>query len=381
MPELHLLDDEIEGQLRDAVARFVAERCGHKVATSLYDGLRSGPEDVWAALAYEMDLAGVLIPAELGGNGGSPRQAAVVMEELGRWVCPVPFLTSAVLATTALVHGGSQLAAALVRDRRTACLAVSFATAPDGRVSSVTADRRGRLTGSISSVAGLIEADMVLIPAVADGRVSLYAIERRAVDVDPIVSLDMTRQIADLHVDQVPCEPVIADAEPAVTAGVETAAGLLASEQVGLAQWCFQTTVDYLKQRRQFGRMVGSYQAIKHRLANLYVAVEEAAATARYAAAALAEGAADVPVAVSTAQAYCSDVAVWVAEESIQLHGGIGMTWEYPLHLYVKRAKADQIALGSPGDHRARLARIVDLPPAADRSAHWVAMRDVVVPT
>ena len=369
MPELHLLDDEIEGQLRDAVARFVAERCGHKVATSLYDGLRSGAEDVWAALAYEMDLAGVLIPAELGGNGGSPRQAAVVMEELGRWVCPVPFLTSAVLATTALVHGGSQLAAALVRDRRTACLAVSFATAPDGRVSSVTADRRGRLTGSISSVAGLIEADVVLIPAVADGRVSLYAIERRAVDVGPIVSLDMTRQIADLHVDQVPCEPVIADAEPAVRAGVETAAGLLASEQVGLAQWCFQTTVDYLKQRRQFGRVVGSYQAIKHRLANLYVAVEEAAATARYAAAALAEGDADVPVAVSTAKAYCSDVAVWVTEESIQLHGGIGMTWEYPLHLYVKRAKADQIALGSPGDHRARLARIVDLPPAADRSA------------
>jgi alkylation response protein AidB-like acyl-CoA dehydrogenase len=129
------------------------------------------------------------------------------------------------------------------------------------------------------------------------------------------------------------------------------------------------TTVDYLKQRRQFGRVVGSYQAIKHRLANLYVAVEEAAATARYAAAALAEGDADVPVAVSTAQAYCSDVAVWVAEESIQLHGGIGMAWEYPLHLYVKRAKADQIALGSPGDHRARLARIVDLPPAADRSA------------
>jgi alkylation response protein AidB-like acyl-CoA dehydrogenase len=369
VPELHLLDDEIEGQLRDAVARFVAERCGHKVATSLYDGLRSGPEDVWAALAYEMDLAGVLIPAELGGNGGSQRQAAVVMEELGRWVCPVPFLTSAVLATTALVHGGSQLAAALVRDRRTACLAVSFATAPDGRVSSVTADRRGRLTGSISSVAGLIEADVVLIPAVAHGRVSLYAIERRAVDVGPIVSLDMTRQIADLHVDQVPCEPVIADAEPAVRAGVETAAGLLASEQVGLAQWCFQTTVDYLKQRRQFGRVVGSYQAIKHRLANLYVAVEEAAATARYAAAALAEGDADVPVAVSTAQAYCSDVAVWVAEESIQLHGGIGMAWEYPLHLYVKRAKADQIALGSPGDHRARLARIVDLPPAADRSA------------
>jgi alkylation response protein AidB-like acyl-CoA dehydrogenase len=369
VPELHLLDDEIEGQLRDAVARFVAERCGHKVATSLYDGLRSGPEDVWAALAYEMDLAGVLIPAELGGIGGSQRQAAVVMEELGRWVCPVPFLTSAVLATTALVHGGSQLAAALVRDRRTACLAVSFATAPDGRVSSVTADRRGRLTGSISSVAGLIEADVVLIPAVAHGRVSLYAIERRAVDVGPIVSLDMTRQIADLHVDQVPCEPVIADAEPAVRAGVETAAGLLASEQVGLAQWCFQTTVDYLKQRRQFGRVVGSYQAIKHRLANLYVAVEEAAATARYAAAALAEGDADVPVAVSTAQAYCSDVAVWVAEESIQLHGGIGMAWEYPLHLYVKRAKADQIALGSPGDHRARLARIVDLPPAADRSA------------
>jgi len=144
--------------------------------------------------------------------------------------------------------------------------------------------------------------------------------------------------------------------------GIETGAGLLASEQVGVARWCLDTTVAYLKQRRQFGRVVGGFQAIKHRLADLFVAVEQATAAARYAAAALAAGDADIPVAVSTAQTFCSDVAVRAAEEAIQLHGGIGMTWEYPLHLYVKRAKADQIALGTPGDHHARLAQIVDLP-------------------
>jgi alkylation response protein AidB-like acyl-CoA dehydrogenase len=123
-------------------------------------------------------------------------------------------------------------------------------------------------------------------------------------------------------------------------------------------------TVAYVKERRQFARVVGSFQAIKHRLADLYVAVIQARAAARYAADCLATGDPDTPVAVALAKATCSDVALKAAQETVQLHGGIGFTWEHPAHLYLKRAKADSLALGTADVHRGSLAGLVDLPPA-----------------
>ena len=132
------------------------------------------------------------------------------------------------------------------------------------------------------------------------------------------------------------------------------------AEQLGLAQWGFTTTLEYAKVRHQFGRQIGSYQAIKHRLADLYVGVEQATAAVRQAAGALAAED-DVDVSVAVAASYAGEVAVHTAEETIQLHGGIGMTWEHPAHLCLKRAKADQIALGTPATHRARLAEVLDL--------------------
>ena len=130
----------------------------------------------------------------------------------------------------------------------------------------------------------------------------------------------------------------------------------------GIAQWCFDTTLAYVKERRQFGRAIGSYQALKHRLADLWVEVNAAAAAARYAADTCAGRDGDSTVVAAVAQAYCSDAAVRAAEECIQMHGGIGITWEYPAHLYLKRAKSDQLAFGTAYRHRARLAELVDLP-------------------
>jgi alkylation response protein AidB-like acyl-CoA dehydrogenase len=148
----------------------------------------------------------------------------------------------------------------------------------------------------------------------------------------------------------------------AVAAALETATALLASEQLGVAQWCFDTTLAYVKQRKQFGRAIGSYQAIKHRLADLWQEVNSSVAAARYAADTCARRDDDATIGAAVAQAYCSGVAVHAAEECIQLHGGIGMTWEYPAHLYLKRAKSDQLAFGTAYRHRARLADLVDLP-------------------
>ncbi len=136
---------------------------------------------------------------------------------------------------------------------------------------------------------------------------------------------------------------------------------MLAAEQLGVAQWCLDTTVEYAKTRRQFARPIGSYQAIKHRLADLWVAITEARAVSRYAADCLATDDPDTPVAAALAQAFCGPVAVKAAEECVQLHGGIGFTWEHPAHLYLKRAKSSAIALGSADRHRMALAKLVNL--------------------
>ena len=159
------------------------------------------------------------------------------------------------------------------------------------------------------------------------------------------------------------------DAVTAVDAGLTAGAALLASEQLGVAEWCLDTTVAYLKERHQFARPIGSFQALKHRLADVWVDLTQVRAVARYAAACAADGDPDLPVAASLAQAFCSPAVVHAAEECVQLHGGIGFTWEHPAHLYLKRAKADAIGFGPADRHRAALAALVDLPgPAGEGS-------------
>jgi alkylation response protein AidB-like acyl-CoA dehydrogenase len=176
-----------------------------------------------------------------------------------------------------------------------------------------------------------------------------------------VVSLDLTRPLVDIRFDGVVGQR-IAEGGAAVRAGLTAGAALLASEQLGLAEWCLETTVAYVKVRHQFGRPVGSFQALKHRLADVWVDLTQARAVARYAAVCAAEADPDLPVAASVAQAFCSPMAVKAAEECVQLHGGIGFTWEHPAHLFLKRAKADAAGYGSADRHRQALAGLVNLP-------------------
>jgi alkylation response protein AidB-like acyl-CoA dehydrogenase len=223
-----------------------------------------------------------------------------------------------------------------------------------------------RLSGTITGVAGTLAADVLLVPG--DGvPLRLYAVDATGAGVTraPVVSLDATRPLADVTLDQVPGRPLATgeDAAQAVAAALTAGAGLLASEQFGVAEQCLGMTVSYVKERRQFARPVGSFQALKHRLADVWVAVTQARAAARYAAACLASGDPDTPVAVALAKAACGDAAVLAAQECVQLHGGIGFTWEHPAHLLLKRAKSGSLALGTPDRHRAALAALVNLPP------------------
>jgi alkylation response protein AidB-like acyl-CoA dehydrogenase len=222
-----------------------------------------------------------------------------------------------------------------------------------------------KLTGAIPAVADALPADVLLVPA--DGVPSaLYLVEATAPGVHrtPRVSLDMTRQLCDITLNDAPARQVAAGeaAEAAVSAGLAAGAGVLAAEQLGLAQRCLDLTVEYVKERRQFARQIGSFQAIKHRLADLWTTITLARAASRYAAACLADDDPDTPVAVALAKSACCEAAVSAAQECVQLHGGIGFTWEHPAHLYLKRAKAASVAIGTPGAHRAALAALVDLP-------------------
>jgi alkylation response protein AidB-like acyl-CoA dehydrogenase len=328
---------------------------------------------LWRTLAADLGAAGLAVPEELGGHGASAREVALVLEELGRSVAPIPFLGSVVLATSALLGADtSQEVVAELLPRLAAGDLIGALTVPltaqPGAVfpDAVKVGADGTLTGRIGTVVDASSADLLVVPAVGPDGPRLYAVNSSATgaSVTEIVSLDLTRRIADVALEKTPARLVAGPnhAPAALEHALTTGAGLMASEQLGIAEWCLTETVRYLKQRYQFGRQVGSFQALKHRLANLYMEVVNARAAARYAADALATGSEDIPIAVAIAKSRCSMIAVHAAEEAIQLHGGIGMTWEHPAHLYLKRAKSDELALGTPGKHRATLAGLINLP-------------------
>jgi len=351
-----LLYSEEEEALRSAVRDLLADHCD---APGVIARVESGaPHDLaaWKALADGMGLAGLLVPEDKGGQGATHREVAVVLEELGRAVAPVPYLTSAVVATEALLASDADdLLAELASGRRIGALAVSLSVAAGGPY-KVVRHENGALHGELTGVADAAVADVLLVPADDGG---LYAVEADAATVVAQPTLDLTRPLATVRLDGAPGR-LLGDAEPAVRRALRTAAGLLASEQLGLADWTLTETVRYLKERKQFNRPVGGFQALKHRLAQLWLEVASLRAAARNAADALTTGE-DVDLAVAVAQAYAAPVAVHAAEEALQLHAGIGMTWEHPVHLYLKRAKADSIAYGTAGAHREALAELVDL--------------------
>ncbi|MGH3520774.1 MAG: acyl-CoA dehydrogenase family protein [Haloechinothrix sp.] len=370
----NLLYTVVEEDLRASVRDLLTDRC--KPAELITRSESDQPVDLrlWRTLAADLGVTSLSVPETLGGHGASAREIAVVMEELGRSVAPVPFLGSAVLATSALLgcepsDEVAELLKALAGGDATAAFVVPFSVSVAGaHVPTVHADG-AVLTGDVRTVADALTADLLIVPAVGVDGLELHAVRVAdgAVAVSPVVSLDQTRPIADISLDRATSTLLASRerAESAVHAALLTGAGLLASEQVGIAEWCLDTTVGYVKQRYQFGRPVGSFQAVKHRLADLWQEIALARAVARYAADTLATNGDDARIAVSVAQSLCATVAVHAAEECVQLHGGIGMTWEHPAHLYLKRAKADQIALGTPGRHRALLASLIDLPPAS----------------
>ena len=374
-----LLYSEAEEDLRAAVRALLADRCDAPAVLARQETDAPYDRGLWDALSSGIGAAGLLVPEELGGQGATAREAAVVLEELGRSVAPLPYLTSAVIAVEALLGCGpadsdavAGTLAPIASGESAAALVIPWPTGPGGPPDpTVRATADGRLEGRVRAVADAAHADVLIVPAHGPEGSALYAVEagNPAVTLSSRVPLDLTRPIADAGFSGARARRLAGPehAGAAVQRALLAGAGLLASEQLGLAEWCLRETVRHTGERYQFNRPVGSFQALKHRLARIWLQLVSARAAARNAADALATGSADAPVAVSVAQALCSGVAVHAAEECVQLHGGIGMTWEHPAHLYLKRAKSDATALGTAGHHRSLLAGLVDLPGPVDR--------------
>jgi alkylation response protein AidB-like acyl-CoA dehydrogenase len=365
-----------QSQLRDAVRKFSAEHFSEEKVRQLMESDPPYDPKVWARLGGELGVLGLSVPEADGGVGGTLVDQAVAIEELGARLACGPLFGTVYLAIPALVAAPSgtardDLLGALIEGQRTAAVAVNDrAGVFDPASVSVDADE-DRLTGTVAQVVDGGIADVLLVAANVAGGVALFAVDTTAEEVQrtALATLDLTRSEANVTFAGAPARLIAGpdDAPRALDHALQIGAALLAIEQVGAAQHLLDLSVDYAKSRLQFGRPIGSFQAVKHRLADLLVDVEHARSTAYHAVWALADGSDDPSLATGIAQAVCSAALSHVATDTIQVHGGIGFTWEHQAHLYYKRAVTNAVLLGSAEQHRDRVAAMVLDGAEADR--------------
>jgi alkylation response protein AidB-like acyl-CoA dehydrogenase len=356
-------------ELRNSVRRFLADRAPLSAVRELMETTDGIDEQVWQQAGAQLGLQGIAIPEEYGGSGFSFAEQAVVLEELGAALYGGPYLASAVMAATALLASSDEAARhellpGIASGQTVATLAFTEddgSWEPDAiRLAAAKNGHGWALDGHKSFVLDGHTAAKILTVARTDDGLSLFAVDAGADGLHrtALPTLDQTRKLARLEFASVTGQLIGApgDAAEVLARTLDVTAIALAAEQLGGAQRALDMAVEYAKVRHQFGRPIGSFQAIKHRCADLLLEVESLRSAVAYAAAAVAEDSSEVPVVASLAKAHACDVYFHVAAENIQIHGGIGFTWEHDAHLYFKRAKSSELFLGDASYHRERLA-------------------------
>jgi alkylation response protein AidB-like acyl-CoA dehydrogenase len=326
----------------------------------------------WTLCATEMQLLGIGVPEELGGSGADRGHLVTVFSELGKSLACGPFLSTA-LATTVLTCVDDEKAKRdslpdIVAGKTVATFA---ATMPQdaAKRSCLRAEPSAStwsVTGTVRFVTDAAAADLIVVAAETPTGPGIYLVEAAAagVEVIPVTTLDLTRPLAHVRFRAAPARPVKARfPQAAVDLASDTAALLLAADAVGGTERVVEMSVDYAKTRTQFGRPIGSFQAVKHKCADLLLELELARSLLEVARHAYGEQE-HRSVLASAAKAFCTDTYVGAAKDCIQIHGGIGFTWEHPAHVYLKRAKSSQLLMGSPRWHRDRVAELMNLPAA-----------------
>ncbi|KQU07161.1 acyl-CoA dehydrogenase [Rhodococcus sp. Leaf7] len=320
-------------------------------------------QDVRPAL-LEMGLTEIPFPERFGGAGFTLKDTAVVMTELGRSLGSAPYLSSVILAGFTVLHAGSESARAqhlpeIADGSKTAALVTAFPFAASPITATAGVDDTLVLDGAQEAVVDGADADLLIVVATGPDGPELAVIEGAAAGVirTPREALDFTRSLARIEFSGAVAHRVTGDD---IDAGLDTAQAAaitaLAAEQVGSARACLEMSVEYAKTRHQFGRAIGSFQAIKHRLTDMLIAIELAEAAVLDAAGADERSRSEFVVAAATARMLASRAATFAAEESVQIHGGIGFTWEHPLHRYFRRAKTSELLFGATTVHAETVA-------------------------
>jgi alkylation response protein AidB-like acyl-CoA dehydrogenase len=363
-----------QDELRAGVRRFLAEKSPESEVRRLMDTTEGYDPAVWSQMADQLGLQSLTIPEEFGGSGFTYVELTVVLEEMGAALLCAPFFSTVALGANALLTSGDDEAKksylpGIASGETIATLAITedngkwdfsgieCAAEPSGDGWALNGHKMFVIDGHV--------ANLIVVAARTAAGVSLFAVQGDAPGLTrtSLPTMDQTRKQARLEFSKTPATLIGTDggAEAGLSKTLDLAAVALAAEQVGGAQRVLDASVEYAKTRIQFGRPIGSFQAIKHKCADMLLEVESAKSAAYYAAWAAAEDSDELPVVASLAKSYCSEAYFHSAAENIQIHGGIGFTWEHPAHLYFKRAKSSELLLGDPSYHRELLAQRIGI--------------------
>ncbi len=365
--------DEQE-QLREFVRSFLEEKSPESAVREQMDTEQGFDPDVWAQMSEQMGLPALTIPEAYGGQGFTRIEQVVVLEEMGRSLLCAPYFSSAVMAANTLMLCADEAAKeahlpGIASGETRGTLAFTEQNGrwdePGVTMAATSANGSWQLDGVKMYVLDGHTADLLIVAARTSGGVSLFTVDPGADGLTrtALSTMDQTRKQAKLTFEGVEATLIGTEGQgwPVLEAVLDLAAVALAAEQVGGAQRCLDMSVEYAKVRVQFGRPIGSFQAIKHKCADMLLEVESAKSAAYYAGWCAAEMNDELSQVASLAKSYCSEAYFHAAAENIQIHGGIGFTWEHPAHLYFKRAKSSELLFGDPTYHRELLAQRIGL--------------------
>jgi alkylation response protein AidB-like acyl-CoA dehydrogenase len=365
---------EEQEELRKTVRQFLEAKSSEAAVREQMETDNGFDAAVWSQMGEQMGLQGLIVPEEFGGSGYSYVELGIVLEEMGRSLLCAPFFSTVVLAANTLIHSGDDAAKAayLPGIASGETIATVAFTEPSGKwdESGITATASG--SGSSWTISGTKmfvldghTANLVIVAARTGKGVSLFAVEGGAAGLTrtALSTMDQTRKQAKLEFANTPATLIGTEGDgwKVLSTVLDLAAVGLAAEQVGGAQKVLEMAVEYAKVRVQFGRPIGSFQAIKHKCADMLLEVESAKSAAYYGMWCAAELNDELPSVASLAKAYCSEAYFHATAENIQIHGGIGFTWEHPAHLYFKRAKSSELLFGDPTYHRELLAQRIGI--------------------
>jgi len=365
---------EEQEELRKSVRSFLENKSSEEAVREQMETEKGYDTAVWEQMANQLGLQSLAIPEEFDGQGFSLIELGVVLEEMGRALLCAPFFSTVVLAANTLLQSGDDAAkkAHLPGIAAGTTIATIATTEPSGRwdEAGITVEAKGSgsgftISGTKSFVIDGHIADLIIVAARTGKGVSLFAVEGGAAGLTrtALSTMDQTRKQAKLEFSNTPATLIgkEGDGWNVLSKVMDLAAVALAAEQVGGAQRVLEMAVQYAKDRIQFGRPIGSFQAIKHKCADMLLEVESAKSAAYYGMWCAAEDNEELPSVASLAKAYCSEAYFHAAAENIQIHGGIGFTWEHPAHLYFKRAKSSELIFGDPTYHRELLAQRIGI--------------------